>query len=84
MSLLMFAQQGLGTFVLFGNHLLHFLVNQLCGLVGIRLRKVVFVVVVITEVRQPLTHTQISNHAVSLFGHAFQVVQRTGRDVTRE
>ena len=45
-------------------------------------KTVVFVAVVITQVGKLVAHTGVSNHAVSLFGHPFQVVHGTGGNMT--
>ena len=68
----------LRTLVLFVHHVLNFLVNQFGSLFTVRAIERIFFVIVITEVRQFLAHTEVGNHAESLLRHTFQVVHGTG------
>ena len=82
MTLLMLGEDALGTLVLFVDHAQYLVVHDLgCGL-RVGALELVFLVAVIADIRQFLTHTGISNHAIGLFGGTLEVVHRAGGDGT--
>ena len=72
------------TFVLFVHHILHFFVNQFSSFFAVRTIERIFIVTVITEVGQLFTHSEVGNHAESLFRNTFQVIHGTGRNTSQE
>ena len=81
----MFVQQLLRAGILPGNHVLHPLVNQLCGPFAVRpVEHIFFATVVVAQVRQLLAHARIGNHPVGLLRHALQVVHGPRGDMADE
>ena len=66
------------------NHLPYLLVDGLGCSLGVGFLEVVFIVVIVAEVGQLVTHAHIGNHAVGLLGDAFQVVHRSAADMAGE
>ena len=82
MAFLMLAQDILCTTILLVNHSQNFVVHHLSGCLTIGFLERIFLIIIITNVRQLITHTSISYHAVSRLGSTFKVVHSTCRDMS--
>ena len=80
MTLLMLGEDALGTLVLFVDHAQHLVVHDLGRGLRVGALELVFLVAVIADVWQFLTHTGIGNHTIGLFGGTLEVIHRAGRD----
>ena len=83
-ALLVFREDSLGPVILFGYHSDCLVVDSLSRGLGVWLLEVIFVVVVIADVRQVGAHSGIGNHAVDALGDTLQVVDGAGGDVSGE
>ena len=83
MPVLVFQQQLLGAGILLGNECFGLVVDEFGSLLAVGLVKLLLAVVV-ADVGQLVAHASIGNHAVSLLGHALQVVHGAGRDMSGE
>ena len=81
-TILVFHQDVLGTGILLVHHLEYFLVDFSCRCLRVWALERVFALVVIADVWQSLTHTEVSHHAVCTLGSTLQVVHRTRRDMS--
>ena len=84
MTFLVFAEDVLGTIILFVNHHQHLVVHDFCRCLGIWALERIFGVVVITDVRQSFTHSCISNHAVGALGDTLKVIHGSSGYATEE
>ena len=80
----MLGEQLLGAFVLFVDHLQHFVVDHLCRSLRIGTLELILLVVVVADVGQTIAHAGIDNHSESTLRGAFQVVHGSRGNVTSE
>ena len=83
-ALLVLGEYLLGAVILLVYHLEHLLVYELGGAVGVGPLELVFLVVVVADVGQPVAHAGVGYHAVGALRGALQVVHGSRGDVPRE
>ena len=78
-----FAEYLFRALILFIDELLHFVVYTTRSFFRIGFREL-FLIGIVREIRQSLTHTQIGNHTISTLGGALEVIECTTRDASQE
>ena len=83
-TFLMFGQNLLSSSIFVVDEFQHLVVDNLSGSFRIRTLELIFLIVVVADVRQSVAHTCISNHTESTLCGTLQVVHGTCRDMTCE